>query len=54
MRCPKCHYISFGSVTRCRNCGNEFSLAPEAAPLDLPIQDADAPIGPMGDLRLSD
>jgi uncharacterized RDD family membrane protein YckC len=54
MKCPKCHYISFGSVTRCRNCGYEFSLAPENAPLDLPIQDADAPVGPMTDLRLAD
>jgi uncharacterized RDD family membrane protein YckC len=51
MRCPKCHYISFGSVDRCRNCGYEFSLTPEVEPLDLPIQD-DAPIGPMTDLQL--
>jgi uncharacterized RDD family membrane protein YckC len=54
MRCPKCHYISFGSVSRCRNCGYEFSLAADAPALDLPIQDQDAPIGPMSDLRLSD
>jgi len=27
MRCPKCHYISFDSGDRCRNCGYEFSLA---------------------------
>ena len=52
MRCPKCHYISFGSAERCRNCGYEFSLAPEAPPLDLPIQGTDAPEGPMGDLPL--
>ena len=50
MRCPKCHYISFGTVTRCRNCGYEFSLSPEAPPLDLPIQTADAPIGPLRDV----
>jgi uncharacterized RDD family membrane protein YckC len=54
MRCPKCHYISFGSVDRCRNCGYEFSLAPEAKPVDLPIHDSDAPVGPLSDLRLSD
>jgi uncharacterized RDD family membrane protein YckC len=52
MRCPKCHYISFGSADRCRNCGYEFSLAAEAPPVDLPIQDADAPVGPMRDLEL--
>jgi uncharacterized RDD family membrane protein YckC len=54
MRCPKCHYISFGSTMRCRNCGYEFSLSQEPKPVDLPIQDATAPIGPMGDLQLSD
>jgi len=54
MRCPKCHYISFGSVDRCRNCGYEFSLAPDAKPIDLPIQSSDHPIGPLGDLQLGD
>ncbi len=50
MRCPKCHYISFGSADRCRNCGYEFSLAVEdAPPLDLPIEtDAEA-VGPLAD-----
>jgi uncharacterized RDD family membrane protein YckC len=54
MRCPKCHYISFGSVTRCRNCGYEFSLAAEPQPVDLPIQSPDQPVGPMRELTLSD
>ena len=53
MRCPKCHYISFGSVERCRNCGYEFLMAVEAAPLDLPIQ-SDQTIGPLGDFVLSE
>jgi uncharacterized RDD family membrane protein YckC len=52
MRCPKCHYISFGSVTRCRNCGYELSLAPDPQPADLPMQSADAPLGPLRDLAL--
>jgi uncharacterized RDD family membrane protein YckC len=52
MRCPKCHYISFGSVTRCRNCGYEFSLSPDPQPADLPMQSPDAPVGPMRDLNL--
>jgi len=52
MRCPKCHYISFGSTERCRNCGYELSLVAEAPPVDLPIQDADAPVGPMRDFEL--
>ena len=58
MRCPKCHYISFDSGERCRNCGYDFSLAPEAAvdaaPLDLAIQTQDAPVGPLGDFDLAD
>jgi len=54
MRCPKCHYISFGSGDRCRNCGYEFSLAAETKPLDLPIQNPDQPVGPMGDLPLTE
>jgi uncharacterized RDD family membrane protein YckC len=54
MRCPKCHYISFGSVDRCRNCGYEFSLAPEPQPVDLPIQSQEQPVGPLRDLKLGD
>jgi uncharacterized RDD family membrane protein YckC len=55
MRCPKCHYISFGSVDRCRNCGYELALASEseAKPLDLPIQEASDPVGPLADFPLS-
>jgi len=52
MRCPKCHYITFGSVTRCRNCGYEVSLAPDPQPADLPMQPADPSVGPMRDLQL--
>jgi len=53
MRCPKCHYISFGSVDRCRNCGYELLLVVET-PLDLPIQSGDQVIGPLGDFVLSE
>jgi uncharacterized RDD family membrane protein YckC len=54
MRCPKCHYISFDSGDRCRNCGYDFSLAVDVAPLDLPIQTGEEPAGPLVDLQLSD
>ena len=27
MRCPKCSYLSYDDVGRCRNCGYDFSLA---------------------------
>lgn len=53
MKCPKCQYISFGSGTRCRNCGYEFSLTGDPPPADLPITQTDAPLGPLADLPLS-
>ncbi len=52
MKCPKCHYISFASSARCRNCGYEFSLAVDAAGFDLPIQTGDEAIGPLSDFAL--
>jgi uncharacterized RDD family membrane protein YckC len=56
MRCPKCHYISYGSVDRCRNCGYELSLASPAEnqSIDLPIHGDDEPSGPLGDFALSE
>src|SRR5688572_28011171 len=27
MRCPKCSYLSYDDVERCRNCGYDFALA---------------------------
>jgi uncharacterized RDD family membrane protein YckC len=54
MRCPKCHYISFGSTDRCRNCGYECLLAVETPPVDLPIQSDDQTIGPLADFVLSE
>ena len=52
MKCPKCQYISFGSDSRCRNCGYEFSLTEEAPPIDLPIGSENQPLGPLTDLPL--
>lgn len=54
MRCPKCHYISFDSSDRCRNCGYEFALAVDVAGLDLPIQTGEEPLGPFNDFKLTD
>lgn len=53
MKCPKCHYISFESSERCRNCGYEFSLAVDADGFDLPIQTGKEALGPFGDLTLA-
>ena len=51
MRCPKCHYISFDSGDRCRNCGYDFSLTAETVAPDLPIVSAE-PVGPLADFAL--
>jgi len=51
MKCPKCGYLGFESVDRCRNCGYDFSLAQEPSAPDLPIRRAAAADAP---LRLDD
>lgn len=37
MRCPKCSYLSYDDVERCRNCGYDFSLAPSPRDVDPPL-----------------
>src|SRR4030081_3007041 len=38
MKCPKCAYLGFESVDRCRNCGYEFSLSQSVPLPDLSIR----------------
>ena len=38
MKCPKCGYLGFDSVDRCRNCGYDFSLVPVQPPPELPLR----------------
>ena len=38
MKCPKCGYLGFEPVDRCRNCGYDFSLAPAPQLPELPIR----------------
>jgi uncharacterized RDD family membrane protein YckC len=52
-KCPKCQYFSFDSGDRCRNCGYDFSLALDLPADDLPIQNANEPVGPFSDFALS-
>lgn len=35
MRCPKCSYLSYDDVERCRNCGYDFALATGAREPDV-------------------
>jgi uncharacterized RDD family membrane protein YckC len=53
MKCPKCGYLGFEEVERCRNCGYEFSLArPAAAAPDLSLQASGQDLGLGDDLGL--
>jgi uncharacterized RDD family membrane protein YckC len=56
MKCPKCGYLGFEHVERCRNCGYDFSLVPPIALPELPIRspDADDESSPIDDLALID
>lgn len=37
MKCPTCDYIGFEASDRCRNCGFDFGLAPQAPPPELSL-----------------
>ena len=39
MKCPKCGYLGFEHVERCRNCGYDFSLTSPAKLPELPLHD---------------
>jgi len=54
MKCPKCGYLGFEDVDRCRNCGYDFSLTAEPALQDLPIRRGNATPHPLDDLSLID
>jgi uncharacterized RDD family membrane protein YckC len=52
MKCPKCGYLGFEPVERCRNCGYEFILNPPVTTPELPLRSDDNPI-PFEDLALT-
>jgi uncharacterized RDD family membrane protein YckC len=55
MKCPKCGYLGFEPVERCRNCGYDFSLLPAVDLPDLPIRDHGArEVNPLDDLAMLD
>jgi uncharacterized RDD family membrane protein YckC len=54
MKCPKCGYLGFEDVRRCRNCGYDFSLTSDPAIPDLLIRRDDNTPSPLDDLALVD
>jgi uncharacterized RDD family membrane protein YckC len=56
MKCPKCGYLGFEQVDRCRNCGYDFSFsAPAAATVpELPLRNESQGMNPLDDLSLVD
>jgi uncharacterized RDD family membrane protein YckC len=53
MKCPKCGYLGFEEVDRCRNCGYDFSLAASLSIPELPLRE-DVELRPLDDLALVD
>lgn len=53
MKCPKCGYLGFEPVDRCRNCGYDFSLTASMALPDLPMRGA-PDLSPLDDLAMVD
>lgn len=41
MKCPKCGYLGYEPVDRCRHCGYQFALTPAAEDSELPLNDRD-------------
>jgi len=54
MKCPKCGYLGFEHVERCRNCGYDFSLTAAAVPPDLSLRLDNSDPAPLDDLALTD
>ena len=54
MKCPKCRYLGFERVDRCRNCGYNFSLTSPIPEPDLTIRRETETANPLEDLSLID
>jgi uncharacterized RDD family membrane protein YckC len=54
MKCPKCSYLGFEHVDRCRNCGYDFSLISAVTIPDIPMREDGRSLNPLEDLALID
>jgi uncharacterized RDD family membrane protein YckC len=51
MKCPKCGYLGFEEVDRCRNCGYDFSLASGPLVPELALHPNRSDVGILDDLN---
>jgi uncharacterized RDD family membrane protein YckC len=54
MKCPKCGYLGFEHVERCRNCGYDFSLTASVRIPDIPIRNETPEFTALDELSLID
>jgi uncharacterized RDD family membrane protein YckC len=54
MKCPKCGYLGFEHVDRCRNCGYDFSLAAVPVIPELPLRPDQPMPNPLEDLAFGE
>jgi uncharacterized RDD family membrane protein YckC len=54
MKCPKCGYLGFEHVDRCRNCGYDFSLIDSIDLPELSLRRDTQTLTPLDDLALLD
>lgn len=54
MKCPKCGYLGFEHVDRCRNCGYDFSLSESLDLPELALRSDTHPMDPLDDLVMLD
>jgi uncharacterized RDD family membrane protein YckC len=54
MKCPKCDYLGFEHVDRCRNCGYDFSLTSPPPGPELSLRTEPRILNPLDDLSLID
>jgi uncharacterized RDD family membrane protein YckC len=54
MKCPKCGYLGFERVDRCRNCGYDFSLTSASDALELPLKSGREAEDPLDDISFLD
>jgi uncharacterized RDD family membrane protein YckC len=53
VKCPKCGYLGFEEVPRCRNCGYDFAVGGTAPVPELPLRNPAASLDELPDLDLS-